>query len=93
MQRKVGILVWLVIVSLCLWSSAAAARTTYAADQGLAITAILSGGDYRLTTVTWPASPVAQGERYVVLARDVRPAESTLSGNGCCCIYLPCIRR
>ena len=93
MRRRIGILLLLLVVSLCLWSSAADVHVTHAAGQELATVAILSGGGYRLTVVAWQSPPVAQSERYIVLAPTVRPAEATLTGNGCCCIYLPCIRR
>ena len=48
-----------------------------------------AGGGYQLTTVTWTAPVIAQGGSYTLLSPDT----PTLTGNGCCCAYLPCLRR
>lgn len=93
MQRRLRVILFLLITSALLWSSAAGASSTHAADPKPATTAILSGGSYRLTTVTWQAPLVAQGERYALLAPAPSPDTADLQGSGCCCIYLPCVRR
>lgn len=46
-------------------------------------------GDYRLTCVNWRVSGVASGGGY----RLASLSAPTLTGNGCCCTYLPLIRR
>ena len=78
---------------LVVGTAAAYAAPTTAATAILGTVQTLSGGEYRLTSVTWQAPVIAQGERYVLLAPELRPAETMLRGNGCCCTYLPCIQR
>ena len=64
-------------------------------DQPEATT--LRGGRYQLTNVTlhfaqsigWQDSDLASGGGY-----HLKPlANPQLTGNGCCCMYLPCVRR
>ena len=98
------LLLFLLLAGLLLWSSAGLAAT--AAGPDLATTWTAAGGDYRLVTTTWvapvmalPAAPkgfpvqrpqaIAQGGGYTLLSPDT----SALVGNGCCCEYLPCLRR
>jgi hypothetical protein len=58
---------------------------------------MLSGGHYQLTDVTlhdiqddaWQESAVASGGGYHLQVLD----SPRLTGNGCCCLYLPCILR
>jgi hypothetical protein len=58
---------------------------------------MLSGGRYRLTNVTlsypqnnaWQESDLASGGGYHLQGL----ASPQLTGNGCCCMYLPCVRR
>jgi hypothetical protein len=56
--------------------------TWYTVEQGTA-----SGGGYYLTGLAWRASGTAGGGGYRLL----EPASPTLTGNGCCCTYLPCM--
>ena len=56
--------------------------TWYTVEQGAA-----SGGRYYLTSLAWRASGTAGGGGYRLLG----PASPTLTGNGCCCTYLPCM--
>jgi hypothetical protein len=60
-------------------------------------TTMLSGGRYRLINVTlnyaqrlgWQESDLASGGGY-----HLEPlASPQLTGNGCCCLYMPCVRR
>ncbi len=46
-------------------------------------------GDYRLTCVNWRVSGIASGGDY----RLASLSAPTLTGNGCCCTYLPLIRK
>lgn len=93
MQRRLRVILFLLIAAALLWSSAAVATSTHAADPGPATAAILSGGSYRLTTITEQAPLVAQGEGYALLAPAPSPGTADLQGSGCCCFYLPCVRR
>jgi len=58
--------------------------TWYTVEQGAA-----SGGRYYLTSLAWRASGIASGAGYRLLG----PTSPTLTGNGCCCTYLPCTLR
>lgn len=78
---------FLLLAGLLLWSSAAPAAS--AADAGPMTTWTAAGGGYRLTTMTWTAPVIAHGGDYLLLSPDT-PA---LTGNGCCCAYLPCLLR
>lgn len=50
---------------------------------------VLSGGSYRLTSLTWHVSGTTSGMSY----RLQGPAAPSLRGSGCCCTYLPCALR
>jgi hypothetical protein len=50
---------------------------------------MISGGVYRLTTVTLPSGQAMSGGQYRLLSS----SRSTGTGSGCCCTYLPCILR
>ena len=56
----------------------------YTVEQGTA-----SGRGYYLTSLAWRASGTASSGGYRLLG----PASPTLTGNGCCCTYLPCVVR
>ena len=58
--------------------------TWYTVEQGTA-----SGGGYYLTSLVWQVSGTASSGGYRLLG----PASPTLTGNGCCCTYLPCVVR
>jgi hypothetical protein len=57
----------------------------------------LRGGHYQLTSVTpsdsqtnsWQASDLASGGGYHLKVL----ASPQLTGNGCCCVYLPCVKK
>jgi hypothetical protein len=49
----------------------------------------LRGGHYRLTSLTQAPGDLASGGRYHLQALD----SPQLAGVGCCCMYLPCVRR
>jgi hypothetical protein len=66
--------------------------TWYTVEQGPALSVVegtASGGGYYLTSLAWRASGTASGGGYRLLG----PASPTLTGNGCCCTYLPCVVR
>ena len=48
-----------------------------------------SGGNYHLSSLVWEMSGTAYGRGYRLLGL-IRPM---LRGNGCCCVYLPCVLR
>lgn len=49
----------------------------------------ISGGDYRVETVSWQVSGDAGGGNYSLQS----PVEPDSSSLGCCCTYLPCVPR
>ena len=56
--------------------------TWHTVEQGMA-----SGGGYYLTSLVWQVSGTASSGGYRLLGL----ASPTLTGNGCCCTYLPCM--
>jgi len=88
-MKRIAILT--AIVALLLLGAVALAQpgghdppTWYTVEQGTA-----SGRGYYLTSLAWHASGTAGGGGYRLLG----PASPTLTGNGCCCTYLPCVVR
>jgi hypothetical protein len=74
------------VAALLLLSTAASAQPS----GGYTVTeATLAGGGYHLTSVSLPVDQPMSGGRYQLLSL----AESTATGSGCCCTYLPCIMR
>jgi hypothetical protein len=45
----------------------------------------VSGGGYRLTSLSWQINGSVSGEGYLLVGQAV----PLLRGNGCCCTYLP----
>jgi hypothetical protein len=65
-------------------------------------TMMLSGGHYQLTNMTlsyaqgigWQESDLASGGGYHLMGlASPQLASPQLTGDGCCCLYLPCVRR
>ncbi len=88
-MKRIAILT--AIVALLLLGAVALAQpgghdppTWYTVEQGTA-----SGGGYYLTSLVWQVSGTASSGGYRLLG----PASPTLTGNGCCCTYLPCVVR
>jgi hypothetical protein len=83
-RRRIVLLA--IMLTLLLMSTVASAQPSggYAVEEG-----VLTGGGYRLTSVTLPAGDTISGGGYQLLSL----AESMATGSGCCCIYLPCILR
>jgi hypothetical protein len=84
--RRRRIVLLAAVAILLLLSTAASARPggDHAVEEGT-----LSGGGYRLTSVSLPAGSTMSGGGYQLLSL----ARSMASGSGCCCTYLPCIVR
>ncbi len=89
MRRQMVIIV-LVIASLLL-STVALAQSgphkpplLYTVKAGTA-----SGGHYHLSSMAWEVGGTAYGGGYHLQGL-LRP---TLRGNGCCCVYVPCVFR
>jgi hypothetical protein len=90
MKTRIIILFLLIVVPMLL-AVAALAQT----DQGLA--SVMSQmqprsateGSYHLDGSTWHMSGASSGGKYQL----VDPSSPTLTGNGCCCLYLPCLQR
>jgi hypothetical protein len=74
------------VATLLLLGVAASAQPGggYVVDEG-----VMAGGSYRLTSASLPGSEPMIGGGYQLLSL----AESTATGSGCCCTYLPCIPR
>jgi hypothetical protein len=90
MKTRIIILLLLINVTLMI-ASAALAQTGQVPvlvmdpeRQGSSI-----GGSYHLDGSTWHASGVLTGGKYQLSG----PTDPTLTGNGCCCLYLPCLQR
>jgi len=47
-----------------------------------------SGGWYHLTTLTWQVTGESRAGGYILRSPEASSLES-----GCCCIYLPCIKK
>ena len=47
-----------------------------------------SGGGYHLTALTWQVTGESRAGGYVL-----RSPQSPSLESGCCCIYLPCVRK
>jgi hypothetical protein len=75
-------------LALLLLGSAAAAQSggpvRYAVEPGTA-----SGGDYQLTGRDGSPGVEMRGGDYRLLGG----LQPQLTGSGCCCLYLPCIRK
>jgi hypothetical protein len=51
-----------------------------------------SGGSYRLAGLAWQIDGApAAGGRYML--QPAAPESPALRGNGCCCVFLPCLRK
>jgi hypothetical protein len=88
---KMRAIIPVAVLLLILLASAALVQADVRQPAG-ALTAqagVASGGGYRLTSLVWQASGTASGGDYRLLTVS-RPR---LTGNGCCCIYLPCLQR
>jgi hypothetical protein len=90
MKTRIIILLLLIVVPLMIASAALAqtdrapAASMYPVQPGSA-----TGGAYHLDGSTWRASGVSTGGKYQLSG----PTGPTLTGNGCCCLYLPCLQR
>lgn len=87
-MKRIAILT--AIAALLLLGTVALAQSGGKADQSAWYTieqGTASGGGYYLTGLAWRASGTAGGGGYRLL----EPASPTLTGNGCCCTYLPCM--
>ncbi len=89
MKTRILILIAVSAV-LVVWGVALA--TAGASNPNTAYTlpqAALAGTGYRMTSVTCQAIGAAEGGRYHL----VGPASPRLTGNGCCCGFIPLILR
>ena len=50
---------------------------------------LAEGGNYRLNGSAWPTGSLSSGENYQLLV----PRATSLTGSGCCCMYLPCVMK
>jgi hypothetical protein len=79
----VALLVLLLVSSAALAKSSEPVSTTLYSVQH----ATLAGGSFRLTSLCWEVSGIASGGGM----RLIRADAPSLTGNGCCCAYLPLI--
>ena len=74
----------LIVDSRALAQSNEPAPLQYVVAQGVA-----SGGDYRLTSLSWQVSGASSGGEY----RLQGPASPGATIDQCCCTYLPCVKK
>ncbi len=90
MKRITLTIIVIVLTSLLLWTSATLAQASsrpVPAAMYVAGHDVASSENYRLTSLIWKVEGAAGSETY----RLVGPARPALQGNGCCCVYLPCV--
>jgi drug/metabolite transporter superfamily protein YnfA len=75
---------WILIVLVALLVSGVMLTQTALASRETA-----TGGVYHLTTLTWQVSGSSGADGYRLQSYSQRD----LTGNGCCCLFLPCIKR
>ncbi len=86
MKTRVAVLALLFVTALALlWVAQSSAASTTAIEANTP----LETHRYLLTPLVWRVRGSAAGEGYTLVASE-GPA---LQGNGCCCVYLPCILR
>jgi hypothetical protein len=77
-------LTWLILAFLILLmaGSVALPRTASAVER------TSSGGGYHLTALTWQVTGEARAGGYTL-----RSPQSPSLESGCCCVYLPCVKK
>jgi len=88
MKRKI---IFLTLILVLVLATTALAQVKSSARPDTASSSppgheMLSGGHYHLTNAAWQ---VSSGGGYFLMG----PAKPQLTGNGCCCTFLPCVRR
>lgn len=86
MKKRIALFMLMTIVATLLVSSVASAQLN---RPGAVTASAASGGRYHLTGATWRVSGTVGGGGYHLQG----PASPALTGNGCCCTYLPCVLR
>ena len=91
MNTRVIVLTIIIILLLFVSGAIASAYSGQISDGIVyqAETGLTSGNGYHLTPLTWQVEGAVGGGSYIL---DVLVAPE-LNGNGCCCSYLPCVRR
>jgi hypothetical protein len=91
MKPRIVIIFILVIILLLASWAIAWARTSpdgetssYKVESGLA-----AGEGYQLIHLNWQISGTPRGEGYLISA----PTASSSITSGCCCTFLPCVKR
>jgi hypothetical protein len=77
--------IWLILLILAVLFVASVALTWTALAGGETAT----GGSYHLTRLNWQVTGISSAGGYHLQGLHA-PA---LTGNGCCCTYLPCVKR
>jgi hypothetical protein len=82
--------IFLLIILACLLLAITAKASDALFLQGYVIqSGVTSGGGYALTSLTWQVSGGLSGGGYLM----PDPSATELTGNGCCCSYLPCVTK
>ena len=90
MKTRISILLLLIAVSFLIAGTALAqTHSPQSSSIYLLQSGSPSGGRYHLTSSVWQASGMSTGGHYQL----VNPIGPMLTGNGCCCTYLPCTLR
>jgi hypothetical protein len=82
--RRIILLVAMATLLLLSTAAQALPGAGYRVEEGT-----LTGGGYRLTTISRQTGEPLSGGRYHLLPWVPSPA----AGSGCCCTYLPCVLR
>ncbi len=88
MKTRIAVLIALIAV-LVLGSVALAQAAVHNPIVANDASASRIGDSYQVTGGVWQARRAASGGPYRLLD----PAAPALTGNGCCCLFLPCVMR
>jgi hypothetical protein len=90
-RKAFSIILLLIFTLLCSASSQASAQWQNPAQPAgfVVAPATLSGGAYHLDSTGWQIGGASVGGGY----RLEKPAAPSLTGSGCCCVYMPCVMR
>lgn len=86
MKKKIPILIMIALMATLLASSVVSARSN---SIGAVPALTAQGGRYYLSIASWQVSGSMHGAGYTLQG----PAGPALTGNGCCCTFLPCVRK
>jgi hypothetical protein len=82
------IMILIVLACLLLVVTAKASRDPVLPNYMVQV-GVVTGGNYTFTSMSWQVSGATQSQRYFLAS----PATPDTTDNGCCCLFLPCLRR